>query len=168
MGRHGDAGTRSGDAEMRGRVTASPFSTSPRFLFSASPVSASPCPPSPHPRVSASPLPRFPVSRFSVGRTCARRRYVIIQPPLPKELALPNCSRGRGWRQRKRMLKRISDATSQSNITEFPLASDSYRSHQSHCNCNLTSSKSLPGSMSARFDLCARHRKAANPRRGAH
>ena len=27
----------------------------------------------------------------------------------------------------------------------IPLASDSYRSHQSYCNCNLTSSRSLPG-----------------------
>ena len=48
---------------------------------------------SPHLRVSVlrssvSPVLRVPASRVP-RRTCARRRYVIIQPPLPKELARP-------------------------------------------------------------------------------
>lgn len=68
----------------------------------------------------------------------------------------------------KRMLKRISDATSQSNITALPPASDFHRSHQSHCSCNLTTWRTPRAGSCAYCDRGVVCKRLAHPRRGEH
>jgi hypothetical protein len=121
-------------------------------------ISVSPCLRVPCPRVPAPPRPRVSVSPSPRPRVSASPRLrVSVSPCLrvpssgspTSALCYNPPSIGQGKLSElgvflrhelaatKRMLKRISDAKSQSNITELPPASDFHRSHQSHCNFSL-------------------------------
>ena len=83
-----------------------------------------------------SPRLRSPCLRVSVSLVFQCGRYAIIPVHWPRKSIACFFLRPE-LAATKVMLKRISDATSQSNIAKFPQASDFHRSHQSHCNFNV-------------------------------
>ena len=178
-GRRGHAETRRhGDTETRDANTTSSLIPFPHFPMSAPRFS-----PSPHPRVPVSPppsplLPLLPFPHLASprpgsprpaslrGRTCASSTLCYISSLPAAGLPQTRCSAAALAARSE--CSANNDATSQSTITELPLASDSSSSHQSHCTCNLTSSRSLPATPSVRFDLWAGPLRVAHPRRGEH